>query len=70
MSANKNQEQDQLSEYIKCLKDQHIKALLLKLKNEIRKDEVTWEQIKPLLGNIREKDEKVFNEVMSVILDS
>ena len=34
-----------LSSYIKDVTDQEIKVLLLKLKNEMRNEDVTWEQI-------------------------
>ena len=48
-----------LSSYIKDVTDQEIKVLLLKLKNEMRKEDVTWEQIQQILAEIKSKDSRV-----------
>lgn len=69
MSENKNDNNEQLSIYIKSITNQEIKVLLLKLKNEIKKPDVTWEEIKPVLTKVHEKDPVLFNDVMPLLLN-
>lgn len=68
MTSDKNQEMQLLSDYIKEVRNQEIKVLLLKLKNELGKEDVLWAQVKPLLRSIREKDSKVMYEILPFIL--
>ena len=58
-----------LSSYIKDLTDQEIKVLLLKLKNEMRKEDVTWEQIKDILAEIKSKDSSVLKDIIPFLVD-
>ena len=69
MSENKNYNNEQLSIYIKTLTNQEIKVLLLKLKNDIKKPDITWEEIKPVLTKINEKAPDVFSEIMPILLN-
>lgn len=57
-----------LSAYIKDLTDQEIKVLLLKLKNELRKEDVTWEQIKEILAEIKSKDTGVLKDIIPFLV--
>ena len=57
-----------LSSYIKNLANQEIKVLLLKLKNEIRKEDVTWEQIRQILAEINRKDGRVLKDIISFLV--
>ncbi len=59
---------DTLDTYTKTMKDQELKGLLLKLKNELRKPDVTWDIIKPLLSSLHEKDRKVFEKITTLII--
>ena len=68
MSENKNDNNEQFSIYIKSITNQEIKVLLLKLKNEIKKPDVTWDEIKPLLIQINEKQSDVFKDIMPILL--
>ena len=68
MSVMKNQEINDLGSYIKQIDNQEIKILLLKLKNEINKDDIGWEQIKDILSVIYDKDDKVLNEIVPFLL--
>lgn len=68
MSDPKNQEINDFSSYIKTIKDQDIKVLLLKLKNELHKEDTTWEQIKDLLSSIKNKDSKVLLDIIPFIV--
>ena len=70
MTNNNNKhEQDILSQYIKGLENQDIKVLILKLKNEMKKKDVTWEQVRSLLLNIKNKDEKILFDIIPLILE-
>ncbi|MXZ12820.1 MAG: hypothetical protein F4Y78_02225 [Candidatus Dadabacteria bacterium] len=57
------------SSYIKDVTDQEIKVLLLKLKNEMRKEDVTWEQIKEILAEIKSKDSSVLKDIIPFLVD-
>ena len=57
-----------LSAYIKDVTDQEIKVLLLKLKNEIAKEEVAWEQIREILAEIKSKDSRVLKDIISFLV--
>ena len=57
-----------LSSYIKNVTDQEIKVLLLKLKNEMRKEDVTWEQIQQVLAEIKSKDSRVLKDIISFLV--
>ncbi len=57
-----------LSSYIKNVTDQEIKVLLLKLKNEMRKEDVTWEQIQQILAEIKSKDNQVLKDIISFLV--
>ena len=58
-----------LSSYIKDVTDQEIKVLLLKLKNEMRKEDVAWEQIKEILAEIKSKDSRVLKDIIPFLVD-
>lgn len=58
-----------LSSYIKDVTDQEIKVLLLKLKNEMRKEDVAWKQIKEILAEIKSKDSNVLKDIIPFLVD-
>lgn len=68
MGSDKNQEINDLSLYINNLTDQDVKILLLKLKNEMMKDDVTWDQIKGILNSIKNKNSKVLSDIIPLIV--
>lgn len=57
-----------LSAYVKDVTDQEIKVLLLKLKNEIRKEDVTWEQIREILAEIKSKDGGALKDIVPFVV--
>jgi hypothetical protein len=59
---------DGLSAYVKDLADQEIKVLILKLKNEMRKEDVAWEQIREILAEIKSKDSDVLKDIISFLV--
>ncbi|MGI9534532.1 MAG: hypothetical protein ACR2NW_06245 [Thermodesulfobacteriota bacterium] len=69
MSENKNNENDSFSIFISGLNNQELKVLLLKLKNEIKKPDVSWNQIKNILKNISKKDNNLLKDVIPLILN-
>ena len=58
-----------LSSYIKNMTDQEMKVLLLKLKNETRKEDVSWEQIRDILAAVGKKDEETLKDIIPLLLD-
>ena len=69
MSENKNNENDSFSAYISDLSNQELKVLLLKLKNEIKKPDVSWEQVKNILKNIGNKDKNLLKDIIPLLLN-
>lgn len=57
-----------LSAYVKDVTDQEIKVLLLKLKNEIRKEDMTWEQIREILAEIKSKDAGALKDIIPFVV--
>ncbi len=57
-----------LSSYVKSVTDQEIKVLILKLKNEIRKEDVTWEQIREILAEIKSKDGSALKDIIPFLV--
>lgn len=68
MSENKDNKNESLVKYISNLDNQEIKVLLLKLKNEISKPDVTWEQIKNIISNINDKDPDTVKDIVPLII--
>ena len=58
-----------LSSYIKNVTDQEMKVLLLKLKNEIKKEDVSWEQIRDILAAVGDKDDGTLKDIVPLLLD-
>ena len=63
-----NETMTDLSSYIKDVTDQEIKVLLLKLKNETRKEDVAWEQIREILAEIKSKDSRVLKDIIPFLV--
>lgn len=57
-----------LSAYVKDVTDQEMKVLILKLKNEIRKEDVTWEQIREILAEIKSKDGGALKDIVPFVV--
>lgn len=54
--------------YIRNVENQEIKGILLKLKNEMRKPEVTWDTLKSILVAIDQKDPETLKEIFSLLV--
>ena len=55
--------------YIRKIDNQVIKGLILKLKNEIRKPDVTWETVKNILISLEQKDTVITKEIFLLLLE-
>lgn len=65
----KNEKRADLSSYIKSVSDQEAKVLLLKLKNEIRKEDASWEQIREVLSAVGKKNIRMLKDIVPLIVD-
>ncbi|HSC35535.1 MAG TPA: hypothetical protein VLG45_09690 [Thermodesulfobacteriota bacterium] len=54
--------------YIRKMEDQELKGLLLKLKNELRKQDASWDGVRTILGALHRKNSRVFSEVAPLII--
>jgi hypothetical protein len=57
-----------LDSYIKRMEDQELKGLLLKLKNELRKEDASWEGVRSILESLYRKNSGVFREIAPLII--
>ncbi len=57
-----------LDTYIRKVENQEIKGILLKLKNEMRKPDVTWESVKTILVSVEQKDPIILKEISSLLI--
>jgi hypothetical protein len=57
-----------LDTYIRKVENQEIKGILLKLKNEMRKPDVTWESVKTILVSVEQKDPIILKGIFSLLI--
>ena len=57
-----------LDSFVRSQKNQELKGLLLKLKNEIRKEDILWEDIKEVLISIDKYDKNLLSIILPLIL--
>lgn len=58
-----------LDSYLKRMEDQEMKGLLLKLRNELRKPDASWESVRTVLESVKKKNSRVFGEVAPLIVE-
>ena len=68
MDKQKNQDNKLLDEYILGVEDQELKGILLKLKNETRKPDISWDVIKSVLISLKNKDRETLIKILPLIL--
>ncbi|MDA2918486.1 hypothetical protein MYX76_03150 [Desulfobacterota bacterium AH_259_B03_O07] len=68
MDKQKNQGNKLLDEYILGVEDQELKGILLKLKNETRKPDISWDVIKSVLISLKNKDRETLIKILPLIL--
>ena len=67
MEQNNTENPNTLDTYIKGVKNQEIKGILLKLKNEIRRTEVDSGTVESILNSLREKEPSVAKDIEEFI---
>ena len=60
--------EETLDSYLKKMEDQELKGLVLKLRNEIRKQDASWENVRSVLESVKRKNSSVFNELIPLII--
>jgi len=68
LDKQKNQDNKLLDEYILGVEDQELKGILLKLKNETRKPDISWDVIKSVLISLKNKDRETLIRILPLIL--
>jgi len=54
--------------YIRTVENQEVKGILLKLKNEMRKPDITWEAVKTILISLEKKDPEITKEILLLLI--
>lgn len=54
---------------LKNIDDQILKGLILKVKNESRKKEILWSDLRVFLKDLKDYDEEVFIKVLDQIIE-
>ncbi|HSG32268.1 MAG TPA: hypothetical protein VLB82_12085 [Thermodesulfobacteriota bacterium] len=57
-----------LDSFVRSQTNQELKGLLLKLKNELRKEDTLWEDIKDILIKVNEFDNKLLAVIIPLII--
>ena len=69
MEQTNGEEAITLDSYMKGVKNQEIKGILLKLKNEIRRSKVDKDLVESILNSLKDKDPDIAGEVLELIGD-
>lgn len=67
MAKSVEKEKETLDSYVRKIDDQELKGLVLKLKNELRKNDAAQDSVTGILQSIRLKDSSVFDYIVSLI---
>lgn len=59
---------ENLDTYIRNIENQQTKGILLKLKNEMRKSDITWDAVKTILVSLEQKDPDTAKEVLLLLI--
>ncbi|HVY54494.1 MAG TPA: hypothetical protein VHC46_01930 [Thermodesulfobacteriota bacterium] len=60
--------EETLDSYLKKMEDQEMKGLLLKLRNELRKPDASWESVRSVLAAVNSKSSRVLSEIAPLII--
>ena len=58
-----------LESYLKKMEDQEMKGLLLKLRNELRKPDASWESVRSVLESVKKKNSRILSEIAPLIVE-
>lgn len=67
MEQKITEETTTLDTYIKSVKDQEVKGILLKLKNEIRRTGPDKDTIEEIISSLKDKNSAIAEQVLSLI---
>ena len=67
MEQKITEETQTLDTYIKSVKDQEVKGILLKLKNEIRRAGADRDTIEEIISSLKDKNSAIAEQVLSLI---
>ena len=56
-------------EILENTEDQGLKGLILKVKNETMKKDISWHDVHPHLLELLKYDENIFNQVVRLVLN-
>ena len=58
-----------LDSFVRSQKNQELKGILLKLKNELRKEDMLWEDIKEILKSVHDFDKELLKAIIPLIIE-
>jgi hypothetical protein len=64
----KIQNTDLFDNYLHGINDQELKGILLKLKNEVRKPDASWELVRKILHSLWNKNKETLIDIIPLIL--
>jgi len=67
-NMNDSIKKETLDTYIRKVENQEIKGIMLKLKNEMRKPDVTWESVKNNLVSLESKDSECARAIFNLLI--
>ncbi len=70
MEGLKNQDLETLDAYIRGVENQELKGILLKLKNETRRSNASWEAVRVILQSLWNKKKETLIEILPFILST
>ena len=68
MEGQKNQDNETFDAYVRGVEDQELKGVLLKLKNEMRRSNASWEAVRMALASLWSKKKEALIEILPLIL--
>ena len=66
---NNDKEIITLDSFVRSQQHQELKGILLKLKNELRKEDMLWEDIKDILKTVHEFDKDLLSTIIPLIIE-
>ena len=66
---NRDNEIITLDSFVRSQQNQELKGLLLKLKNELRQEDILWEDIKNILKSVHDFDKDLYKIIIPLIIE-
>jgi hypothetical protein len=68
VEEQKSQDNETFDAYVRGVEDQELKGILLKLKNEMRRSNASWETVRMALASLWNKKKEILIEILPLIL--